>query len=71
MLQALFVEHPKSVGETYLEHQRQAFSFAGSMLLASVACFIHGLVPGLFRCTGSQTIARLHERMRLRGNLPA
>ncbi len=66
MLQALFVEHPRSVGETYFEHQRQAFSFGGAMLLAALACFVHGLVPAWFRCTGSQTITRLHERMRAR-----
>jgi hypothetical protein len=63
MLSRVFLEHPRSVGETYLEHQRNAFSFAGSMMLAGIACFVHGLVPSLFRQTGSKTVARLHDRM--------
>jgi hypothetical protein len=71
MLHKLFLEHPETVGETYREHQRQAFSFATEMMLGSIACFLHGLVPAWFRCTGSQTIARLHERMKNRGSHPA
>jgi hypothetical protein len=63
VLQRLFLEHPQSVGETYLEHQRQAFGFAGTMLLGALACFVHGLVPSLFTRTGTQTVLRLHERL--------
>jgi len=66
MLQRLFVEHPKSVGETYLEHQRQAFSFGTAMFFGGLACFVHGLVPGWCRSTGSQTIERLNERLQVR-----
>ena len=71
MLHKLFLEHPQTVGETYREHQRQAFSFGSAMLLGAIACFLHGLVPAMFRCTASTTIARLHERMRTRGAKPA
>jgi hypothetical protein len=63
MLHRLFLEHPESVGETYLEHQRQAFGFAGTMFLGAFACFVHALVPSLFSHTGSRAISRLHERM--------
>jgi Family of unknown function (DUF6356) len=63
VLQRLFLEHPQSVGETYLEHQRQAFGFAGTMFLGALACFVHGLVPSLFTRTGSMAVSRLHERL--------
>jgi len=63
VLHRLFLEHPQSVGETYLEHQRQAFGFAGAMFLGALACLVHGLVPALFTRTGSGAVARLHERM--------
>jgi len=63
MLQRLFSEHPASVDETYLEHMGVAFSFAARMFLASLACFLHGLLPFLFVRTGSQAIDELHERM--------
>lgn len=63
MLQRLFTEHPASVDETYLEHMGVAFSFAGRLFLASLACFVHGLLPFLFVRTGSSAIAGLHESM--------
>ncbi len=55
--------HPRSVDESYLEHQAHALRFSGSLLLAAGACFIHALVPGLFERTGSRTIERLHDEM--------
>ena len=66
MLHKLFLEHPESVGESYREHQRQAFSFGTQMLFGAIACFLHGLVPAWCRCTASSTIARLHDRMKNR-----
>lgn len=63
MLRKLFVEHPESVGESYFEHMGMAFSFGFRMLLAGLACLVHGLVPGLCKARGSSMIARLHEEM--------
>lgn len=62
-LQMLFTQHPRSIGESYLEHQRQAFAFGSAMLRAGVACLLHGLVPALFLDTGSRTVTSLYERM--------
>ena len=59
----LFTEHPASVGETYGEHLMQASSFGTRMILAGLACLIHGLLPFLFVRTGSSAIAALHTRM--------
>lgn len=63
MLTRLFLEHPRSVGETYLGHQRRALGFGLELFLAALACTVHAIVPGLFVRTGSEAIARLHERM--------
>lgn len=63
MLYRLFNEHPATVGESYLGHMGQAFHFGFSMLLAGLACLIHGFFPFLFVKTGSNAIRRLHERM--------
>ena len=62
-LRTLFTEHPKSVGESYFEHMGMAFSFSGRMLLAGLACFVHGLFPFLCVKTGSMAITELHSRM--------
>ncbi|MGV3480024.1 MAG: DUF6356 family protein [Sphingobium sp.] len=59
----LLTDHPASVGETYLEHMGQATSFGTTMILAGIACLIHGLIPAWFVSTGSKTISRLHDRM--------
>jgi hypothetical protein len=59
----LFTEHPAAVGETYGEHLVQASSFGTRMILAGLACLIHGLFPFLFVRTGSAAISSLHARM--------
>jgi Family of unknown function (DUF6356) len=58
-----FVEHPASVGETYTQHLRSAWSFSLGMLVGGIACFIHGLLPFFFVTTGSSMVRRLHDRM--------
>jgi hypothetical protein len=63
LLRQVFLEHPESVGETYLAHQRHAFGFGLSMIVAGLACLVHGLIPSMFLHTGSETISRLHSRM--------
>lgn len=63
MFARLFLVHPQSVGETYLQHQRMAFSFAGVLFLAALACLLHALIPGLCERTASSRIEDLHQRM--------
>jgi hypothetical protein len=68
-----FTDHPASVGESYLEHLGRALCFGTRMVLAGMACLIHGVLPFLFVRTGSQAISELNERMilkRTRGPLP-
>jgi hypothetical protein len=63
MFARLFISHPQSVGEGYFEHQRVAFSFAGTLLLAGCACLLHAFVPGVCERTASKRIEALHGRM--------
>lgn len=63
-----FWAHPEEVDETYCEHQRVAFGFSAALLKAGLACFIHGLVPGLCQTTASRTIEELHQKMAARQN---
>ena len=65
----LFTEHPRSVGESYLQHLCFACTFGGRMIGGGVACFVHGLLPFLFLTTGSSTVLSLYDRMtRLRAD---
>ncbi len=73
-MKRLFTEHPATVGESYTQHMRSALGFAGAMFAASLACFVHAILPWTFKSTGSRTIVRLHERMvahRMRGPMAA
>lgn len=63
MLDRWFLDHPRSVNESYLEHQTHALKFSGSLIMAGLACFAHALVPGLFERTGSAMVKRLHQEM--------
>jgi len=58
-----FTEHPSSVGESYAEHCGTAVYFGTRMVLAGLACLVHGLLPFAFVRTGSRAIAELNERM--------
>jgi hypothetical protein len=60
---SIFVEHPASVDETYLQHFISALGFGTKMIVAGVACIVHGLLPALFVTRGSDTVCALHERM--------
>ena len=62
-LRELFTRHPATVGETYWQHLGAAWGFSWRMMVASLACLVHALLPFLFEKTGSQAITRLHDRM--------
>ena len=58
-----FSAHPASVGESYSEHFVTAGGFGWALLKASLACFVHAVLPFAFEKTGSKAISELHARM--------
>lgn len=61
-----FIDHPASVNETYFEHMRFAFGFAGTLFAAGLAALIHALIPPLFETTASRLIKKMHARIEAR-----
>jgi hypothetical protein len=59
----LFLKHPRSVGEGYLEHQQRAFSFGRALIGAGLACLVHGLLPNLFVTRASDTVQQLNDTL--------
>lgn len=58
----IFTDHPSSIGETYWQHLWFALKFSAYMLLGSLACLIHGLLPFLLPKTSSGILYKLiHE----------
>jgi len=55
----LFNKHPNSIGESYFQHMRFAFTFGGKMVIGGLACIIHGIFPFLFESTGSTITKKL------------
>ena len=54
-------QHLNEVNETYFQHMWITFKIGFTMLVTGVFCLIHGLIPGLFKKTGSKQIAKMYE----------
>jgi len=63
MLTRLFLDHPASVDESYLEHARFAAGFSVTLLLAGLAAAVHAVLPFAFETTASRMVRRLHTRI--------
>ena len=64
------IDHPATVGESYLQHMGSANYFGSRMILAGLACLLHGVLPFVFTKTGSQTIELLYQHMVTRRRQP-
>ena len=63
MIRRLFLDHPASVGENYLEHAGVASGFGLRMIAGGLGALVHAVFPALCQTTGSSTVAALHARM--------
>lgn len=63
MIQQLFLNHPRSVNESYAEHFGVAGRFGLTMVAGGIACLVHAVVPALFERTGSKAVKRLYGEM--------
>lgn len=67
MIAKLFLDHPRSVEESYGEHGLFAFTFALKLFFASLAALVHALLPFAFEKTASTMVAQLYDRTKNRG----
>ena len=63
MFNKLFLEHPRQLGQSYLEHMTQALSVGGKLLLGGLACLLHAFIPGLFTTTASDIVREINGMM--------
>lgn len=63
ILDRLFLEHPRSVGQGYLEHLLFAHRFGGRMLRGALAAFIHGLFPRVCQTAAGDAVRALHASL--------
>lgn len=55
-LKRLFVDHPREVEESYLEHMAASGRFGLKLLRLAGCAFCHAVVPGVFKTTVSDEI---------------
>ena len=63
MFRRLFLDHPASVGESYVEHFRVASGFGVTMIVGGLGAVLHAFFPFVCQTKGSDTINALHARL--------
>lgn len=63
MFNRLFVDHPKSVDESYGAHFGVASRFGLTMIWGGMKALVHAVIPGLCITSGSDTVKRLNTIM--------
>lgn len=59
-------KHLTEAGESYTQHLIFASSIALKMMKAGIQCFIHALVPSIFKNSGSNAIKELYNKINTR-----
>lgn len=67
MITRVFLDHPRSVDESYFEHARFAGGFSLRLFGAACAAAVHAVIPCLFERTASKMIAEMYQRTHNRG----
>ena len=62
----IFVDHPASVDETYLQHMRFALTFSFWLATAAGAALLHALVPAVCETTAGRIVRRLNAKIEAR-----
>lgn len=62
-LKRLFVDHPREVGESYLEHFGAATGFGLKLMRLAGCAFTHAVLPGLHKTTVSDEVKRMARDM--------
>jgi hypothetical protein len=67
MITKVFLEHPRSVDETYLEHMAFAGKFSLKLFAAAFCALIHAFIPAAFEKTASRMISEMYAKTHNRG----
>jgi hypothetical protein len=59
-LDRIFLAHPRTVGESYLEHSVFALRIGLRLVLAGMAALLHAIVPSLCETTASRIILAMN-----------
>lgn len=60
------MSHLKKVNESYFKHMFEAILISFTLMISSLACFIHSIFPFLFKSTASNNIKSILKRVESR-----
>ena len=63
MIRRIFLDHPRTVGETYTEHFGVAAGFGATMIWGGMKAIAHAFVPSICKTSGSDTVRSLHAKL--------
>jgi hypothetical protein len=64
LLQKVFLDHPRSVGESYQQHLACAAGHGFRLTGAGLACLIHAVAPALFKDTASGVVIGMSRELK-------
>lgn len=67
MMTRVFLDHPRSVDESYVQHMVFAGRFSLKLFAAGAAALVHAVIPCLFEKTASRMIAEMYAKTHNRG----
>ena len=67
MIRKVFLDHPASVDETFVEHFFFALKFSLTLFGAAFAALLHAFVPCACEKTASKVVAKLYAKTHNRG----
>ena len=56
-------KHLDDAGESYIQHLMFALNISIKLLIAGTQCFLHALVPSIFKKSGSNAIRALYNKI--------
>jgi hypothetical protein len=66
LAQRLFLEHPRSLGMSWMQHGIGAAKISAELIGAGCAVLVHAVVPGWFTETGGKTVTRIYDHIQSR-----
>ena len=63
LVDRLLLAHPRTVGETYVEHAGIAGRFGATMVAGGIKCMVHAVLPSVFERSASDCVAALNREL--------
>lgn len=68
MFKKIFLDHPRSVNESFIQHFFFAIRFSLKLFSAASAAFVHAFIPSMCEKTASKKVTELYHKIHNRGS---